>query len=80
MRPGFENRQGEEPERPIGEGTGEVTAAPHTGCAKFTRRFGLEVHRWINGHVGKQHRLRGICAKVVVPGTITTGDEIVKLH
>jgi len=64
----------------IGTAVIEVTAAPHTGCAKFTRRFGLEVHRWINGHVGKQHRLRGICAKVVVPGTITTGDEIVKLH
>lgn len=63
----------------IGTAVIEVTAKPHTGCAKFTRRFGLEVHRWINGKVGKQYRLRGICAKVVVPGTITAGDEVVKL-
>lgn len=63
----------------IGSAVIEVTDKPHTGCAKFTRRFGLAIHRWINGHVGKQHRLRGICAKVVVPGTVTTGDEIVKL-
>lgn len=63
----------------IGSAVIEVTDKPHTGCAKFTRRFGLAVHRWINGRVGKQHRLRGICAKVVVPGTITAGDEIVKV-
>jgi tRNA-Thr(GGU) m(6)t(6)A37 methyltransferase TsaA len=63
----------------IGTAVIEVTAKPHTGCAKFTRRFGLAAHRWINGTVGKQFRLRGICAKVVVPGAITTGDEIVKL-
>lgn len=63
----------------IGTAVIEVTAKPHTGCSKFTRRFGLAAHRWINGRAGKQHRLRGICAKVVVPGTITAGDEIVKL-
>ena len=63
----------------IGSAVIEVTAKPHTGCAKFTRRFGLGAHRWINGRVGQQYRLRGICAKVVVPGVITTGDEIVKL-
>jgi tRNA (adenine37-N6)-methyltransferase len=63
----------------IGTAVIEVTAKPHTGCAKFTRRFGLEAHRWVNGKVGRQQRLRGICAKVVVSGTITAGDEIRKL-
>jgi tRNA-Thr(GGU) m(6)t(6)A37 methyltransferase TsaA len=63
----------------IGTAVIEVTAKPHTGCAKFTRRFGLAAHRWINGRDGKQQRLRGICAKVVVTGTIAAGDEIVKL-
>lgn len=63
----------------IGTAVIEVTAKPHTGCSKFTRRFGLAAHRWINGRTGKAHRLRGICAKVVVPGTISAGDEIVKL-
>lgn len=63
----------------LGSAVIEVTAKPHTGCSKFTRRFGLAAHRWINGRVGQQHRLRGICAKVVIAGTITTGDEIVKI-
>jgi tRNA-Thr(GGU) m(6)t(6)A37 methyltransferase TsaA len=63
----------------IGTAVIEVTAKPHTGCSKFTRRFGLAAHRWINGRTGKQHRLRGICAKVVVAGTIAAGDTITKL-
>lgn len=63
----------------IGSAIIEVTAKPHTGCAKFTRRFGLAAHRWINGRVGKELRLRGICAKVVEAGTITVGDRIVKI-
>ncbi len=63
----------------IGSAVIEVTAKPHTGCAKFTLRFGLAAHRWINGRVGKAHRLRGICARVIEPGTITTGDTIEKL-
>ena len=63
----------------IGTAVIEVTAKPHTGCAKFTRRFGLAIHRWVNGHVGKQHRLRGICAIVVTSGRIAAGDEVMKL-
>jgi len=63
----------------IGSAVIEVTAKPHTGCAKFTRRFGLAAHRWINGRTGKEQRLRGICAKVVVAGTITAGDTITKV-
>jgi len=39
----------------------------------------LAAHRWVNGRVGRQHRLCGICARVVVAGTITTGDEIVRV-
>jgi tRNA (Thr-GGU) A37 N-methylase len=63
----------------IGEAVIEVTAKPHTGCAKFTRRFGLAAHRWINGRTGQAERLRGICAKVVLSGTIREGDTITKL-
>jgi tRNA-Thr(GGU) m(6)t(6)A37 methyltransferase TsaA len=57
----------------------EVTAKPHTGCAKFTKRFGLAAHRWINGTTGRSERLRGICAVVVEPGTVRRGDTITKL-
>lgn len=63
----------------VGTAVIEITAKPHTGCAKFTRRFGLAAHRWINGLDGKAHHLRGVCAKVVRPGTIRRGDVITKL-
>ena len=64
----------------VGDAVVEITAKPHTGCAKFTRRFGLATHRWINGNDGKAERLRGVCAKVVVPGTIRRGDTITKVN
>ncbi len=63
----------------IGTSVIEVTAKPHTGCSKFTKRFGLAAHRWINGTAGRAERLRGICAKVVTPGVIRPGDTIKKL-
>ena len=63
----------------IGEAIIEVTAPPHTGCAKFTQRFGLGAHRWINGTVGRANNLRGICAKVVTGGAIRQGDTVRKL-
>ena len=64
----------------VGDAVIEITAKPHTGCAKFTRRFGLATHRWINGNDGTAERLRGVCAKVVVPGTIRRGDTITKVN
>jgi tRNA-Thr(GGU) m(6)t(6)A37 methyltransferase TsaA len=63
----------------LGSAVIEVTAKPHTGCAKFTKRFGLAAHRWINGTTGRAERLRGICAVVVEPGTVRRGDVITKL-
>ncbi len=63
----------------LGSAVIEVTAKPHTGCAKFTSRFGLAAHRWINGTTGRSVNLRGICAKVVVPGTVSRGDIVRKL-
>ncbi len=61
----------------IGTAVIEVTSKPHTGCAKFTARFGIEATRWINSH--KDLRLRGICAIVAEPGTVSPGDPIVKV-
>ena len=54
----------------------EVTDQPHLGCAKFTRRFGLAAHRFVNSEIGKELHLRGINARVAVPGTIRSGDQI----
>jgi MOSC domain-containing protein YiiM len=65
---------------PTGEGAIiEITDQPHTGCAKFSQRFGTEVPRFVNSEVGKELRLRGVNARVVVPGTIRPGDMIRKL-
>ena len=60
----------------IGDAVIEVTEIPHTGCAKFTQRFGLDAMRFVNSEDGRRLNLRGINAKVVVPGTIRTGDRI----
>ena len=54
-----------------------VTDAPHNGCGKFSARFGKEAMTFVNGPVGKPQRLRGLCAKVVRPGTVRPGDEVV---
>jgi hypothetical protein len=63
----------------IGDAVIEVTEQPHTGCAKFAARFGKDALRFVNVGAGKQLRLRGLNAKVVVPGTIRRGDTITKL-
>jgi hypothetical protein len=63
----------------LGSAVIEVTAQPHTGCAKFVERFGQDAMRFVNSPLGRQLRLRGLNAKVVVPGTVRPGDEIRKL-
>ncbi len=63
----------------LGTATIEVTDQPHTGCAKFTQRFGLDAFRWVNTDAGSKLRLRGLNAKVVVPGVVRRGDAITKL-
>jgi hypothetical protein len=63
----------------IGEAVIEVTEQPHTGCQKFSARFGLEARRFANSEIGKALRLRGLNARVVVPGTIRAGDGVRKL-
>jgi len=58
----------------------EVTAQPHTGCAKFVQRFGLDAMKFVNSPLGRQLRLRGINARVVQAGTVRAGDLIHKIH
>ena len=59
----------------LGDAVIEVTAEPHTGCAKFAERFGMDAARWVNSPVGKELRARGINAKVVQAGAIRVGDR-----
>jgi MOSC domain-containing protein YiiM len=57
----------------------EISELPHTGCAKFSARFGSDALKFINSPEGRELRLRGLNAKVIVPGTIATGDAIRRL-
>jgi MOSC domain-containing protein YiiM len=63
----------------VGSVTLEVSALPHTGCAKFTHRFGSSATRFVNSPEGRALRLRGVNASVVQPGTVRPGDAIRKL-
>jgi len=63
----------------IGSAILEISAVPHTGCAKFSQRFGVDAHKFVNSPVGKPLRLRGVNARVVQAGTIRVGDMVKKL-
>lgn len=63
----------------LGSAVIEVTDKPHTGCAKFVERFGREAMRFVNSPRGRELRLRGLNARVVVAGTVHPGDEVRKL-
>ncbi len=60
----------------IGDVVLEVTADPHTGCKKFGERFGEDAVAWTKAPANAHLRLRGLHARVVVPGTIHRGDLI----
>ena len=63
----------------VGSAVVEVTEVPHTGCAKFTERFGPAAIRFVNGKSGRALRLRGMYVRVVEGGTVRPGDGIPKL-
>ena len=64
----------------LGEAVIEVTPEPHTGCHKFVARFGVDAMKFVNSPVGRRLQLRGINAKVVLPGRIQVGDAVNKLR
>jgi MOSC domain-containing protein YiiM len=63
----------------LGSAVIEVTELPHTGCSKFVERFGREAMQFVNSSLGRELRLRGMCARVVVAGTVHPGDPIRKV-
>jgi hypothetical protein len=62
----------------VGDAVIEVTPEPHTGCAKFSARFGTDALKFVNKSPGRELRLRGVNTRVVTPGTVRAGDAISK--
>jgi hypothetical protein len=60
----------------LGTAVIEVSETPHTGCAKFSARFGSDALRWINSPIGRLHRMRGLNARIVEGGVVRVGDAV----
>ncbi len=63
----------------IGSAILEVSAEPHSGCKKFSARFGVEAMKFVNSPEGKRLHLRGINARVIRAGVIQVGDVVKKV-
>jgi hypothetical protein len=63
----------------VGDAVLEISTAPHTGCGKYVRRFGVDAMKFVNSEVGRSLRLRGLNARVVTPGTVRRGDLVRRL-
>jgi MOSC domain-containing protein YiiM len=63
----------------VGSAMLEITGTPHTGCTKFSSRFGADALRFVNLGEGKELRLRGVYARVLQAGSISVGDRIHRL-
>ena len=63
----------------LGSAVVEVSAEPHTGCRKFSSRFGVDAMKFVNSPEGKKLHLRGINARVVESGRIQVGDVVRKV-
>jgi hypothetical protein len=63
----------------VGHAVIQITDQPHTGCGKFSSRYGVDALRWVNSPQGKSLNLRGVNARVVEPGTIRRGDLVSRL-
>ena len=60
----------------IGDAEIEVSEKPHTGCAKFSGRFGKDALRFVNTPEGRRLRLRGMNTRITKSGTVRVGDPI----
>jgi hypothetical protein len=64
----------------IGSAILEVSAIPHTGCKKFSARFGVEAMKFVNSPEGKRLHLRGINTRIIQSGVIQVGDVVKKIN
>lgn len=62
----------------VGTALLEVSGRPHTGCTKFSARFGDEALAFVNSDLGMSMRLRGMNCRVVEGGEVRSGDHVTK--
>jgi MOSC domain-containing protein YiiM len=64
----------------VGDAVLEVSAEPHTGCAKFVERFGPDVWSFVQSPDGRRLRARGVNTRVVTAGTVRTAQAITRIE
>lgn len=63
----------------VGTAILEVSDLPHTGCDKFSARFGSAATRFVNSAEGLRLRRRGLNTRAIRPGAIRVGDRVSKI-
>jgi hypothetical protein len=63
----------------VGAAVIEITSQPHTGCGKFAARFGVDALKFVNSREGRRLHLRGVNARVMMPGPVRPGDPVEKI-
>jgi hypothetical protein len=60
----------------IGEALLEVTPKRHTGCKKFSGRFGVDALRFVATPAGRARNFRGLYLRVLTAGEAAPGDAV----
>ena len=60
----------------VGTAVVEVSEIPHTGCVKFSGRFGADALRAVSTPEGRALRLRGVNTRIVQSGEVRVGDPV----
>jgi len=63
----------------IGTAIIEVTEEPHLPCKKFRQRFGEDAFDLLNSSAGRDANLRGVYARVIAAGHVSSDSIIRKL-
>jgi len=64
----------------VGTALCQVTPKPHTGCSKFSARFGADARAFTNAASHADQRLRGLHVQVLEDGEVAPGDPIRVVH
>ena len=60
----------------LGEAMIEVSSKAHTGCRKFSARYGADALQVVKSPIGQELRLRGLYTRIVESGVIRRGDVL----